>query len=620
MFVVALLVLLVADVLMLRMYPGSYYVDIGTYRDGFFLADAHKIEAAPDGHTYRWTRENSTLHLTQFAVGPHLLLTLDLGGRPDPGQLTLKLNGQPWTELTAQTEERLYHLLLPPDVSGDLIVEMQSEMFNPDGDQRRLGVKFEGFGLTVPTLMAPLPTLPHFVSQAVLLLALQLTAIRLGWGWRRQALVVISVALVVAAVLGTMLLLAYVYTARLAVAACILAALTWVLLPIAERKLTWMGGPREVRLLWALMLLCIWIRFVGVFYPTFGAQDLGRNLNRLAMTIRGDLVIIAWSGEFADGDTIYPPGPYLAVMPGLTATGDQSAVLQGSLALLDGTTAFFVAMLVWRLAQQRQAARMAMLLYTSYLAVFGAMTYGFSAQIFGQWLTAPLALILLTPGALARPRMWALALILLLIAVLSHIGVAILAISWVGLILVLRFLTGWRDRSFWLTASMFVGAIALAFGLLYIHIFETTVSHMGHVTTTHAQSGFMLKGNTPLLWKGMRLAYSIPGLILTPLGVFLILRAWPAVEHLVVPMAWVLTTLLFFLVDIATALQVRYFYFSLPLAAAAMAVVLGHLAGRGRVGQPVSWALVLAVAIPNILLWYSATMANGKISMTPLTH
>lgn len=617
-FVLAAFALFLADVALLWLHPGTYHIDVGNYRDSFFLQGTHFQEVAPDGGTYRWTRESSTLWLAQTNIAPHTLLTLDLGGRPESGEVRLTLNERPWVAITAQPAARRYAFLLPADLPGEITVGMHSETFSTTGDPRRLGIKLEGVFLTVPATGPPLPTPAHYLAQVLVILAVQASAIRLGWRWRIQAALVGVLVLVLAAVLSALLLMAYVYIQRMAIAACGLAALTWVVLPIAERKLAWVGDSREIRLLWAIMLVSCVIRFVGVFYPTFGAQDLGRNLNRLMLTIRGELVIIAWSGEFADGDTIYPPGPYLAVMPGLTLSDDRGALLQGTLAFLDGTTAFFVALLTRRLGGNRHAARLAMLLYMSNIAVFGAMTYGFSAQIFGQWFTAPLALVLLAPGALMSPQRWAGTIVLLLFGVLSHIGVAILGITWVGVMLGLLILSRQWSRGMWWGLALFVGSVLLAFGLLYIHIFATTVGHVA--TVAEEPENFALRGNTALLWKGMRLAYSVVGLALVPLGLLLLARARRDWLSMIVPLAWVLTTLLYFAVDLVTALQVRYFYFSLPLAAAAAAILLGRLSIRGRWGQVIAWALVLALAIPNVLLWYSATMASGKISMTPLTH
>jgi hypothetical protein len=81
-----------------------------------------------------------------------------------------------------------------------------------------------------------------------------------------------------------------------------------------------------------------------------------------------------------------------------------------------------------------------------------------------------------------------------------------------------------------------------------------------------------------------------------------------------------LTALIFFLVDITLAMQVRYFYFALPLALAAIAIVLGRIAARGRWAAIVAWALVLTLLLQGAAAWFTAAFGDVQISMTPLTH
>ena len=86
------------------------------------------------------------------------------------------------------------------------------------------------------------------------------------------------------------------------------------------------------------------------------------------------------------------------------------------------------------------------------------------------------------------------------------------------------------------------------------------------------------------------------------------------------PLAMLLTALLFVVVDITLAMQVRYFYFALPLALAAIAIVLGRLAARGRWARVVAWTLVLALLLQGAVAWLAAALGDVQISMTPLTH
>jgi hypothetical protein len=66
--------------------------------------------------------------------------------------------------------------------------------------------------------------------------------------------------------------------------------------------------------------------------------------------------------------------------------------------------------------------------------------------------------------------------------------------------------------------------------------------------------------------------------------------------------------------------QVRYFYFALPLVLAAIGIALGGLAERWRWGWLLAWGLALAIIAPMVSLWISTTLGDGKIPMTPLTH
>ncbi len=285
-FAIAALLLLAADVALLRLHPGAYTVPIGNYRDKLFLEQANYQEQTPDGQTYRWTTGDSVLRLNQLGNTRHASLTLDLGGRPEAGELSLTLNGQPWVRAIATVEPRHYRLLLPPSMPQDLAIGLNSPTFTVPGDSRRLGVKVEGFALTLERDSTPLPMPTQYFAQLAIMLAALLSAIRLNWRLYAQAALLLALLLALAALLSGALLLTYAYLPQLAIAALGLAALTWLVLPLAERYAASDErlGVREVRLLWALMLGACALRLSGVLYPTFAGQDLGLNLGRLFKT------------------------------------------------------------------------------------------------------------------------------------------------------------------------------------------------------------------------------------------------------------------------------------------------------------------------------------------------
>ncbi|HEX9439621.1 MAG TPA: hypothetical protein VF909_08065, partial [Roseiflexaceae bacterium] len=103
-FVAAVLALLLADVALLWLHPGEYYVPVGNYRDKLFLQRVNYQETASDGTTYRWTTADSTLWLNQIGVARHAWLRLDLGGRPQADDVRLTLNGAPWADFSATTQ------------------------------------------------------------------------------------------------------------------------------------------------------------------------------------------------------------------------------------------------------------------------------------------------------------------------------------------------------------------------------------------------------------------------------------------------------------------------------------------------------------------------------------
>jgi hypothetical protein len=256
------------------------------------------------------------------------------------------------------------------------------------------------------------------------------------------------------------------------------------------------------------------------------------------------------------------------------------------------------------------------------------MGYIFSAQIYGQWFTAPMLLLLLAANGLPRPRTWLLVYILMAFQLLSHIGVMFLAVGWLGLTLALLTLA-WRRISWWGWAG-YALTCALCFALLYIFILDETFGHASSEVLPR-EAGVLFPGYRILLVNGLRIGYSDIGLALLPLGLWLIWRRARGVDthgdmprrglrYLAAPAAMLLTLLFYLLVDLLLNVQVRYFYFALPLVLAAQGVALGFIAERGRWGRLAAWALALAIIAPMVALWVSATLAEGKIPMTPLTH
>lgn len=497
--------------------PEIYRIDVGVFRDDFWLDRMHSIERIDD-YTYRWTREDARMTLFAVQHGSPTLLEIHSGPHPGETTIELRLNGEPWVTAPTGPDPRITTVFLPYDAPNQIVIEMRSPPFQAPGDAREIGFILDAFTLRIIGDEPVTPAIELLLMQAGILLGIQLIVIRFGGGWRSQILIAIATIAGVTAVGVAVLPLSYVYLQRLAVAAAIMAGLTWGFLPLAERYFSWAGNRREIRILWGLMLVAITIRMTGVLYPSFEGQDVWRNIDRLNFSINGQHIIIGGSSEFADGQTIYPTGPYIAIMPLLILMAEQEPVMQGMLTMLDGFTAFFVGLLAIRLGGSQTAARLAIVLYAGSLTAFSAITFSFSAQIFGQWFTAPILLLLTGTGALDQPRRWFLAVFALAIGVFSHIGVAILGIAWFSALLGLMLLFHRRSSGLRWGMLIFGGMLLSAVLVLYSHIVVETLRHVATLFRGSGgdETGTLFKGATHLLWKGIRLAFTEAGVFLLP--------------------------------------------------------------------------------------------------------
>ena len=229
----------------------------------------------------------------------------------------------------------------------------------------------------------------------------------------------------------------------------------------------------------------------------------------------------------------------------------------------------------------------------------------------------------LLQGALPLLDGWALALLLLLFSLLLHDGVAILATTWVAAALMLLWLR--REHRQWWAPLLYAGAGIIALVCLYSYALDTMLSQATaavSTTTTRnaAQTATIFKGTIPLIVKGARLAFSDLGLLLLPVGFVLLWRSPLAFSRRAIVSAWLLTWLCYFMIDLLLALQVRYFYFAVPIASILIAAALSRIAAFGGWGRRLAWALALLIFIQGVSPWFGAAFGDVHLSLTPLTH
>jgi hypothetical protein len=305
-------------------------------------------------------------------------------------------------------------------------------------------------------------------------------------------------------------------------------------------------------------------------------------------------------------------------MPGLLLGLAPAMLVQSSIALFDGLAAFAVGALPRAWGARGRGALRAALLYAAVPAGLTALWFGLSAQVFGQALMAPLALALL--AGLREPHrrhVWALAAALLCLAVLSHIGVAIVAFAWLGLawlMLARRAAVpapAWRMLTLVLAISGVVGVV-----LLYADVALLKAQQVDTIGREILTEGY--QPIYALIWRGFLIAFHPLVLLLLPGGLLLLLRRSLPPGGAALALGWLGAALVFLLIEILTGLQVRYIYFLIPLACLLGGLLLDRLAARGTWARRVAWAVGLLLLAQGSFYWLDAAFNDHMMSMVSL--
>jgi hypothetical protein len=581
----------------------------------------HKPERDARG-VYRWTAGPSELLIAPLGDGAPLALHLTVGAPPSrqTGAAQLSIEGRLRAQLPPSHQPRHLTLLVPQAALADdaLSVSLGSAATLVPPDRRLIGVRLEAVDVEALGAWVAWPAPSVLGAQALLLACAAVAIARLRQPRIGETTALALVALALFAAAQAQPLLADIYLARLAVAGALLAAATVWLLPWAEQRLAGVLPAWCVRAIWGVTLFACGLRLAGALYPPFEAYDLATyHLPRLERVATGTLVLTNRSLEFRNGVIVNPPALYLALLPGLLLGLSPQLALQGGIALLDGLGAAAAAALTRGLGASPRAALLAALLYAAAPVALTAHWYGLSTQVVGQALVMPLALALLCCFHAPQARWpWAWAVLLLALVLLTHIGVTILALAWLGLAwLPLRRALAplaWRR----LTLALLLGG-ALALLLIYADVALLKLREAAVVGQDLASEGY-----TPsyaLIWRGWQIAFTPLALLLAALGLGLLpLRRGLARGGAALLAGWLGATALFGIVELLSGLQVRYIYFVLPLACLLAALLLDALARRGRWGLRLAYAAALLVVAQGAALWLFSVFSGESPSMVAL--
>jgi hypothetical protein len=635
--VAAIMLLLIAaeSLLLSNQYP-HIQLTPASKEAAYLLHGFHRPEQDARG-TYRWTSGHASMHFYQFGQGDTLVFGLKLGPAPPhnaPATFTLGYGDEPARTFHTDGQPRTYRMLVPPAAlqQHNLQVHLSSSTTSVPPDTRQVGLRFEGASLTFIGSSIVLPAPLFVLVQVLLLMTATLLLHRVQMPSLLTTLTILLLALLMLLLYHQQMLLAHIALLRLLIAAGFLTLLTYVILPQLERHMRWLAPPALLRTLWGIALFACMIRLVGSLYPNFDAYDLSLNVGRLLKTIGGTLVVTNNSIEFRNGVTVYPPGPYLLLLPGMIARIPPDLLVEGGIAIIDGAGALLIAALALMLGSSQRTALFSALLYAAVPIHLTALWWGLSAQIFGQMLMPPLMIALLLalnpapdhlpsalrlPPAVVQRRAWIAVVLLLSMSLLSHIGVAILAVAWLGLAwLIVRVqrtvpLATWWSLTVKLALSCLLG-VALIYSTVAVMMVEQAFAVSNKVVTSDYVPAYWL------IYHGFKISFHVLGFWLLVPGLWLLWRRRLPVGGSELIAAWLGTVAVFWAIEMMTALQVRYIYFLTPLACIAIGYLLDRLAVRGQVARSLAWVVLVLLLFVGARYWYIGTFTGEMMSVSPL--
>lgn len=628
--VVLSVVLMGSEVLLFSRQNPNARLSVNSNEAQYLLDGFHAAEEDSRG-SYRWTAGQSTIRLIQFGQGKHFVFGLHLGPplpTDAPATYTLAYGDSDPCTIATDDKPRLYRFLVPRDAlqSDTLTVHLNSSTTVVPPDTREVGLRVEAAMVWFIGSRTASPTPALMIVQVLFLSVCGLFLHRLSIPPLLVVGILSSIMLLLLLLFHIHLLLMYVYLVRLLLAASVLTLLTYVLLPVAERHARWIASPQVLRIVWGITILACFIRLIGSLYPIFLAYDLSLNVDRLIKTILGNLVVTNNSIEFRNGVTVYPPGPYITLLPGMLVHIPPNLLVQGGIAIIDSLGALTIAALARVLGLSNRTAILSALLYAAIPINLTALWWGLTAQIFGQALMSPLMIALLV--AMRRPNpatttrvststSWIVVVVLLSMSLLSHIGVAILAIAWLGvawLVLGVRRTLepgGWWSYTIKFTLSCLIG-VALIYSTVAAMMIEQFLAVGNKVATSDYVPAYWL------IYRGFKIAFHEMGFWLLVPGLWLLWRKQMPRGGMELVGSWLAVVAIFWATEMMTALQVRYIYFLTPLACIGIGLLLDKLVGRGKVAAAVAWSVVVVLLVQGSAYWYTGTFQGIMMSVSPL--
>ncbi len=559
------------------LYPngGVILIDFERGYEDAFAEGFHRRERSEGGYL-RWTDDSSVVELrnlpTRGVIGCELKIrTLRPPGGTLPN-LAFTANGVTLHRAPARPGVSEYRFEFPA-TSSRLALGIESETFVAPGGDRELGVQVMAVRLRLPDHLPSFEGPALWMSGAALFL--------LGAGLAS------GVSFPVAFLAGLVLTGAFLYLLGLEALrfssypreVALLAALVFAAAVLLRALLNGVGWlhPSERSIAAAVLSLLLLVKMGALFYPLMLSSDAAFQANRMLEFLEGNWHPTSVTQHEPPVEIPYPVALFAAAAPLVIAGIDRVPALEIATGGFDVAVSGLLIFLGWRLRDDFRAGALAALLYQ--LVPMNALSFsaGNFTNLFAVAMLACSFTFLYVGTALGTG-------VSTLLALTAHFGMLLEGVVLWPLWLFLQW-TGPKpahDKPKLVTAAVL--AAFLIAGVYYLGYLELFTSQYGR-----ALEGDLRGGGAAFL--GEQIGYVF--LATAVLGSLSFLRDRLA-------LAWLAVTLLFFTLDLATGLEIRYWLQALPLLALFSGAYLSRAYDRSALGKGAAVAAVAYIAFVGL--------------------
>ncbi|MCL5256401.1 MAG: hypothetical protein M1319_01215 [Chloroflexi bacterium] len=620
-----------------------YSVDIGGGYDDAYVDNFHSKEAGA-GVSYRWTDNYSYIRLPGIGGGIPFQLQLRVAsgrpaGEPAPN-LEIIVNGQamPAIKLGPGWQTYSYDITGPAAQSRDLVVELRSDTYHPEGNRGlQLGTQVDWVSYRPTGAGLVFPSLSQLIYAMLAVCVVYATGRRavLGTttkGWLIRAL---------ASIAGVAMLFAIAYTVAFqrldytpyAKNLILVLLLGLALLLIGERLIRWLfqavrleTSEKHRRILLAVALVAFYAKFGGLAYPNMIMIDLPWHMRFLRMVLSGQWAELYFPSPLSsvpsewNMDVLIPKSPlfYFIAAPVSFLPLPIELSVKLFVTLLDVSLLFGIFYLVKKFYGSPRAALFAAAVYGFTPLTYRMLSYGILPTIFAQWLTVITFAIILTKfHNLNRAGPFALTTMLLAATMVAFPTILVfntIVMGIWGVSMLLWPAEAWERRRVIQLAMVVVGGLVVAFLSYYMQyliplLTVTLPAYASRLTTGSGQvvgtGGLVSTVQWSLTFYGSALPFvgAIFGLALY--RVERLDRFW------LLLIAWLTIPVVFAVVGMHVDMIGKHLFYAMVPLSIGLGILLDRLSSRGVAGRITGYMLFATLAWSAVSFWIFRILYAG---------